>query len=39
MSEKGREWIKSVGGNFIFVPSGYGVNQIIHQLYKYASAR
>ena len=34
MSEKGKEWIKSVGGHFIFLPSGYGVNQIIYQLYK-----
>ena len=34
MSEKGKEWIKSVGGHFVFLPSGYGVNQIIYQLYK-----
>lgn len=35
MSEKGREWIKGAGGHFVFIPSGYGVNQLINQLYKY----
>ncbi|HLJ55908.1 MAG TPA: hypothetical protein VKT77_12790 [Chthonomonadaceae bacterium] len=38
MSEKGKEWIKSVGGHFVFLPSGYGVNQIIHQLYTQVAA-
>jgi hypothetical protein len=39
MSEKGREWIRSVGGHFIYLPSGYGVNQIVFQLYKYVNAK
>jgi len=39
MSEKGREWIKSTGGHFIYLPGGYGVNQIIHQLHKYVLSR
>lgn len=37
MSEKGRDWIRSVGGHFVFLPSGYGVNQIIYRLYQYVS--
>jgi hypothetical protein len=37
MGEKGRQWIKEVGGDFLFLPSGYGVNQIIFQLYRYIS--
>jgi hypothetical protein len=39
MSEKGREWIKGVGGHYIMLPGGYGVSQIIHQIYRYVMAR
>jgi hypothetical protein len=35
ISEKGREWIKSVNGHFLLLRSGYGVKQIIHHLYQY----
>ena len=38
MSEKGREWIRAVGGHFLLLPSGYGVAQILHQLYQYVSS-
>ena len=39
MTEKGREWMRSQNKPFILLPSGYGVNQIIHQLYNYATVR
>lgn len=39
MTEKGREWTRAQGKPFILLPSGYGVNQIIHQLYNYATMR
>ena len=39
MTEKGREWMRSSGGHYILLPSGYGVKQIIQQLYNYAVAR
>lgn len=39
MSEMGREWMKAADGHFILLPSGYGVNQIIHQLYRYVCSR
>lgn len=39
MTEKGREWTRASGGDYILLPSGYGVRQIIHQLYNYALAR
>ncbi len=39
MSEKGREWIRSVGGHFVYIPSGYGRNQLINQLYKYVTSK
>lgn len=35
MSEKGREWARANGAHFLMLPSGYGVNQIIQQLYEY----
>ncbi len=39
MTEKGREWMRAQNKPFILLPSGYGVNQIIHQLYNYATMR
>ena len=39
MTEKGRDWMRAQGKPFILLPSGYGVNQIIHQLYNYATLR
>ncbi len=39
MTEKGRAWTRAQGKHFILLPSGYGVKQIIHQLYNYATMR
>jgi hypothetical protein len=33
MTEKGRDWAKDYGKLFVLLPSGYGVNQIIYQMY------
>ena len=33
--EKAREWKRADGGHFIALPGGYGVKQIVHQLYHY----
>lgn len=33
MTEKGREWAKEYGKAFVLLPSGYGVNQIVHQMF------
>lgn len=32
MTEKSRDWAKELGKKFVFLPSGYGVNQIINQM-------
>jgi hypothetical protein len=36
MSKKGKEWVR---GHYILIPSGYGLNQIVHQLFTYATTR
>jgi len=33
MTDKGREWAKEFGKMFVLLPGGYGVNQIINQMY------
>ncbi len=33
MTEKGREWAKDYNKRFVLLPSGYGVNQIVNQIY------
>lgn len=32
MTEKSRDWSKELGKQFVLLPGGYGVNQIIHQM-------
>ena len=34
MTDKGREWAKEAGEMFVLLPGGYGVNQIINQMYQ-----
>ena len=33
MTEKGRDWAKEYGKMFVLLPCGYGVNQIVNQMY------
>ena len=33
MTEKSRDWAKEYNRDYVFLPSGYGVNQIINQMY------
>ncbi len=33
MTDKGRDWSKEFGKLFVLLPGGYGVNQIINQMY------
>ena len=40
MSDKGREWVGGDGsGHFIYLPSGYGVKQILYQLHQYVVSK
>lgn len=39
MSEKGREWAKAAGGQFVHVTAGYGPKQLLHRLQEHFALR